>query len=57
MMNGLLVQFHALIIGASGMIDTAFAGLLRECPRYAFVQSLHRQISQTKIASPKLHGH
>ena len=43
MMNSLPDQFHALIIGASGTIGAAFIDLLRECPRCASVQALHRQ--------------
>ena len=43
MMTSLPDQFHALIIGASGTIGAAFVDLLRECPRCASVQALHRQ--------------
>lgn len=42
MMNSLPDQFHALVIGASGTIGSAFVDLLRESPRCASVQGLHR---------------
>ncbi len=45
MMDSLPDQFHALIIGASGTIGAAFVDLLRESPRCASVQGLHRQSS------------
>ncbi|PIL43191.1 short-chain dehydrogenase [Massilia eurypsychrophila] len=45
MMDSLPDQFHALVIGASGTIGAAFVDLLRESPRCASVQGLHRQSS------------
>ncbi|MFC0134934.1 SDR family NAD(P)-dependent oxidoreductase [Massilia eurypsychrophila] len=44
-MDSLPDQFHALVIGASGTIGAAFVDLLRESPRCASVQGLHRQSS------------
>jgi len=42
MMESLPDQFHALIIGASGTIGSAFVDLLNELPRCACVHGLHR---------------
>lgn len=42
MMQSLPDQFHALIIGASGTIGSAFVDLLSDLPRCARVQGLHR---------------
>ena len=42
MLDSLPDQFHALVIGASGGIGTAFVDLLKACPRCASVQGLHR---------------
>ncbi|WP_426176856.1 SDR family NAD(P)-dependent oxidoreductase [Massilia sp. TWR1-2-2] len=44
-MDSLPDQFHALVIGASGTIGTAFVDLLRQSPRCASVQGLHRHSS------------
>lgn len=42
MMNSLPDQFHALVIGASGSIGSAFVDLLGSLPRCASVHGLHR---------------
>ena len=41
-MSSLPDQFHALVIGASGTIGTAFVELLERSPRCALVRGLHR---------------
>jgi NAD(P)-dependent dehydrogenase (short-subunit alcohol dehydrogenase family) len=43
MMNSLPDQFHALVIGASGTIGTAFVDLLEQSLRCASVRGLHRR--------------
>jgi NAD(P)-dependent dehydrogenase (short-subunit alcohol dehydrogenase family) len=42
MMNSLPERFHALVIGASGAIGTAFTELLGASPRCASITGLHR---------------
>ena len=44
MMDSLPDQFHALIIGASGTIGSAFVDLLNDSPRCACVYGLHRHV-------------
>ncbi|MEW7851002.1 SDR family NAD(P)-dependent oxidoreductase [Massilia aurea] len=44
-MSSLPDQFHALVIGASGTIGTAFVDLLERSPRCASVRGLHRHSS------------
>jgi NAD(P)-dependent dehydrogenase (short-subunit alcohol dehydrogenase family) len=48
MMDSLPERFHALVIGASGAIGTAFTELLSASPRCASVTGLHRH-SQPSI--------
>jgi len=43
MMDSLPDQFHALVIGSSGGIGSAFVDLLKDLPRCASVRGLHRK--------------